>query len=444
VTDPKRPLGLWSATALVVGNMIGSGVFLLPASLAQFGSASALGWLLSTAGALLLAVVFARLAQRYPVSGGPYAFAHIAFGDFVGFMMAWSYWISVWCAVAAIAVAFAGSMTSLAPDLFTTPANSAACAIAVLWLCTGLNLVGLRAAGIAQVILTVLKLLPLIVVIVLGARAVDLHSYTPFNPGGDSLLSVTTTTAALALWALLGLECATIPAEHVENAERIVPRATILGVAVGAFVSVAACMIVLGLVPLETLKTSPAPFADAAQSFAGRGASVAMAAAMAVSCLGALNGWILVQGQIPLAAARDKLFPSIFARVDKNDTPRVGLVIGSVLATLLVVANFNSTLVGLFTASILLATAAALLPYLVCAAAMFVLEPREADARLWRRVAAALALVFSVWALYGTGAQALEWGAGLLIAGLPVYAWMRMQRPALTSVTDNLHTVARK
>src|ERR1700761_7383894 len=127
--------------------MIGSGGFLLPASFAQYGSASALGWLLSTAGALLLAVVFARLGRRYPVSGGPYAFAHIAFGDFVGFLMAWSYWISTWCAVAAIAIAFAGSMTSLAPDLFTTPANSAACAIAVLWLCTGLNLIGLSAAG---------------------------------------------------------------------------------------------------------------------------------------------------------------------------------------------------------------------------------------------------------------------------------------------------------
>ena len=444
MSDPKRPLGLWSATALVVGNMIGSGVFLLPASFAPYGSASALGWLLSTTGALLLAVVFARLAQRYPISGGPYAFAHIAFGDFVGFLMAWSYWISVWCAVAAIAVAFAGAMTSLAPDLFTTPANSAACAIAVLWLCTGLNLVGLRAAGIAQVVLTILKLLPLIVVIVLGARAINLQSFTPFNPSGDSLLSVTTTTAALALWALLGLECATIPAEHVENAEKIVPRATILGVAIGAIVSVAACMIVLGLVPLETLKTSPAPFADAAQAFAGRGASMAMAAAMAVSCLGALNGWILVQGQIPLAAARDKLFPAVFARVDSNDTPRVGLVIGSVLATLLVVANFNSTLVGLFTASILLATAAALLPYLVCAAAMFVLEPREPDARQWRRLAAALAFVFSAWALYGTGAQALEWGAGLLVAGLPVYAWMRMRRPTLTPVTDNLHDVAGK
>jgi APA family basic amino acid/polyamine antiporter len=343
--------------------------------------------------------------------------------------MAWSYWISVWCSVAAIAVAFAGSMTSLAPQWFSTQAQSAACAIGVLWFCTALNLAGMRAVGVAQVVLTILKLLPLVAVILLGVRAIDLHAYTPFNPSGEGLLGVTTTTAALALWALLGLECATIPADHVVDAERTVPRATILGVAIGAVVTVAACMIAIGLVPLDALKESPAPFADAAQRFAGPAASVVMAAAMAVSCLGALNGWILVQGQIPLAAARDKLFPVAFVRVDRNDTPRVGLVIGSVLATLLVISNFDNSLVGIFTASILLATASALLPYLVCAAALWRLEPSARDARTWRRVAAALAFVFSAWALIGTGAQALEWGAGLLLAGLPVYAFMR-RRPS--------------
>ena len=425
MTSSARPLGLWSATALVVGNMIGSGVFLLPASLAQYGSASILGWTLSTVGAVLLAVVFARLGQRYPVCGGPYAFSRLAFGDSVGFLIAWSYWISVWCSVAAIAVAFAGSMTSLAPQWFSTPGQSAMCAIGVLWFCTVLNLVGMRAAGVAQVVLTILKLLPLVAVIVLGVRAIDLHNYVPFNPSGEGLLGVTTTTGALALWALLGLECATIPADHVVDAERTVPRATILGVAIGAIVTVAVCMIAIGLVPLDALKNSPAPFADAAQRFAGPAASVVMAAAMAVSCLGALNGWILVQGQIPLAAARDKLFPAVFARIDRNETPRVGLVIGSVLATLLVIANFDNSLVGIFTASILLATAAALLPYLVCAAALWRLEPSANDARTWRRIAAALAFMFSAWALIGTGAQALEWGAGLLLAGLPVYALMR-------------------
>ena len=425
MTTPARALGFWSATALVVGNMIGSGIFLLPASLAPFGMASLLGWAVSAVGALLLALVFARMGRRYPVCGGPYAYARIAFGDFTGFVMAWSYWVSVWCAVAAIAVAFAGSMASLFPDLLGSPVRSAICALSVLWLCTLCNIAGVRAAGLAQLITTILKVLPIIVIIALGAGALDTHAFTPFNPSGGNLFSVTTTTAALALWALLGMECATIPAEHVVDAERTIPRATIAGTAFATVITVAACTIVLGLIPLDTLKDSPAPFADVARKLWGDGAAAAMAAGMAVSCLGALNGWILVQGQIPLAAARDGLFPQYFAKLDARGTPRIGLVIGSVLATVLVAANFTGSLISIFTASILLATAAALLPYVFSAAAMLRLEPREPDYASWRMVVAALALIYGVWALIGTGTEALVWGGGLLLAGMPVYLLQR-------------------
>lgn len=425
----SRPLGLWSATALVVGNMVGSGVFLLPASLAPFGTASLLGWGLSIVGALLLALVFADLGRRYPVSGGPYAYARLAFGNFAGFVMAWSYWISTWCAVAAIAVAFAGSMAALLPGLLTTPARSAGCALVVLWLCTACNLAGVRTAGIAQLVTTVLKLLPLIAIVAVGAGTVEIHAFAPFNPSGLGLLDVTTTTAALALWALLGFECATIPAEHVADAERTIPRATMIGVAIAAIITVTACTVVQGLVPLDTLKNSSAPFADAARRLWGNGGAALMAAAMAVSCLGALNGWILIQGQIPFAAARDGLFPAQFAKVDERGTPKTGLVIGSVLATLVVGANFNGSLVSVFTASILLATAASLLPYLFSAAALWRLQPPAPQRRRWRKPVALLALVYSAWALIGTGSEALLWGAGLLLAGLPVYALMRYRKP---------------
>jgi len=413
-------LGFWSATALVVGNMIGSGVFLLPASLAPYGQASLYGWALSASGALLLAGVFAYLSRRHPVAGGPYAYARIAFGDLTGFIMAWSYWISVWCAVAAIAVAFAGSVAAIFPAL-ATPANEAACALIVLWLGTAFNIAGVRTAGIAQLVITILKLLPLFVIIAVGASKLDAQSFTPFNPSGQSWLSVTTVTAALALWALQGMECATIPAEHVDDAEKTIPRATLLGVALAAAVTIAACTVVLGLVPLDRLAMSTAPFADAASRLWGQGAGMAMAVAMAVSCLGALNGWILVQGQVPYAAACDGLFPAYFARVDANGTPRIGLVVGSVLATLLVLANFAGSLVAVFTASILLATAAALLPYAFSAAAMLHLESRLDRPSGWRLGVAALAFVYGLWALVGTGAEALIWGAGLLLAGMPFH-----------------------
>jgi len=433
MNSPARALGLWSATALVVGNMIGSGVFLLPAALAPYGAASLLGWGLSTVGALLLALAFADLGRRYPICGGPYTFSRIAFGDFVGFMMAWCYWISTWCAVAAIAVAFAGSVTSLLPGLLDTPARAAACALGVLWLCTACNLAGVRSAGIAQLVTTILKLLPLIAIIVIGASAMDFRAFTPFNPSPNSLLDVTTASAALALWALLGFESATIPAEHVADAERTVPRATLIGIVLAATVTVAACTVVLGLVPLQQLKDSPAPFADAARALWGDAGSIAMALAMAVSCLGALNGWILIQGQIPFAAARDNLFPRPFAQVDERGTPRTGLVIGSVLASLLVCTNYNGSLVSVFTSAALLATAACLLPYLFTAAAFWKLDGRFADRAAWRKPVALAGLVYSVWALIGTGTVVLLWGAGLLLAGLPVYAWLKRSAPAAAS-----------
>lgn len=421
----RRSLGIWSATALVVGNMIGSGVFLLPAALAPFGAASLLGWGLSTVGALLLALAFADLGRRYPICGGPYTFSRIAFGDFAGFMMAWCYWISTWCAVAAIAVAFAGSVSSLLPGLLGTPARAAACALGVLWLCTACNLAGVRSAGIAQLVTTILKLLPLIAIVTIGAGAMNFAAFTPFNPSPDNLFQVTTASAALALWALLGFESATIPAEHVADAERTVPRATLIGIGIAAAVTVGACTVVLGLVPLETLKNSPAPFANAARALWGDAGAIAMALAMAVSCLGALNGWILIQGQIPFAAARDGLFPKPFAQVDERGTPRTGLVIGSVLASLLVCTNYNGSLISVFASAALLATAACLLPYLFTAAAFWKLDATFADRAAWRKPVALLGLVYSVWALVGTGKTVLLWGAGLLVAAVPVYFWMK-------------------
>jgi APA family basic amino acid/polyamine antiporter len=292
------------------------------------------------------------------------------------------------------------------------------------------NFAGLRAAGLAQLVITVLKLLPLVAIVAVGAHALNMQNLHPFNPSSESLLGVTTTTAALALWALCGFECATIPAEHVHDAERTVPRATLVGVVIAAAITVAACTIVLGLVPLEALKNSSAPFADAARALWGDWAAAAMAAAMAVSCLGALNGWILVMGQIPFAAARDGLFPAFFSKVDEQATPRNGLLVGSLLATGLVGANFNGSLVTVFTASILLSTTASLLPYALSAAALLKLEKGPDGYVAWLKLAAVLALIYSIWALIGAGEQALLWGAGLLLAGLPIYAFMRSRNKA--------------
>ncbi|KFN44790.1 amino acid permease [Arenimonas oryziterrae] len=417
-----RPLGLWTAIALVVGSMIGSGVFLLPATLAPFGAASLLGWGLTLIGALLLALVYSWLARVIPADGGAYAYARQAFGEQTGFLVAWSYWICMWCGNAALSVAFAGSLGAVWPAATATPMRGAVCALVALWICTGVNLAGIREAGRLQLVTTLLKLVPLVLFGLLGLGYVQSSSYHPFNPSAQPLMSVTTAVAALTLWAFLGLEAATIPAGAIRDPERTVPRATVIGMLIAGLATMLACTVVLGLLPADVLQHSAAPMADAASRLWGPWAGVGIGVVATISCFGALNGWVLLQAQVPLAAARDGVFPPFFAKEDARGTPWIGLLLSTSLATALVIANYNASLVKLFAFSILLSTAAALLPYAVSAAAWLKMN---SDAGLGRKLIAAGALIYSLWALIGTGTESLIWGAGLLLAGLPIYLWQR-------------------
>lgn len=417
-----RPLGLWSATALVVGSMIGSGIFVLPASLASYGGVSILGWAVTLTGALMLALTFSKLATRWPHSGGPFVFARKAFGETPGFLVAWSYWVSVWCANAAIAVAFAGALGALYPPITATPIRAAACALGGLWLCASVNLMGVREAGRVHVLLTVLKFVPLLVFAGIAIWYVDRTQFVPFNRSELPLSGAVHATVALTLWALIGLEAATVPAGAIDNPERTVPRATVIGTLLAGIVTVLAVTSVLGIVPVDTLKHSAAPMADAAGILWGRWAAVAIALVAAVSCLGALNGWVLISAQVPLAAAREGLLPAAFARVNAHDTPRFAILASSVLATALVLSNYSRSLVSLFTFSILLSTAATLLPYFVGSAAWLKTGERKG------RWVALLALIYSAYAMAGTGTEALLWGGVLLLAGFPIHLWMRYKK----------------
>ncbi|MEO5629846.1 MAG: amino acid permease [Thermomonas sp.] len=420
VKPESKPLGLWMATALVVGSMIGSGVFLLPAALAPYGAASLVGWGISLCGALLLAATFAKLAVHWPCTGGPYAYVRRSFGDGAGFAIAWSYWISIWSGLAAIAVAFAGSIGAIFPTLTATPVRAATCALCALWFCTFVNLAGLRKAGLMQVLVTTLKLVPLLLFGIIALWFVDAGNYIPFNPSGKTIPQVAQVTVILTLWALCGMEVATVPAGSIKDPKRTIPRATMLGTLLAGIATILACTTVIGLVPSATLAQSGAPMADAARQLWGPGAAVGIAVLAAVSTFGAINGWLLVCAQVSLAAADDGLFPKPFARKDKNGTPAFGILVGAVLSTILVISSYSRSLVDLFTFILLISTSAILLPYAASSAAWL-----RSHGGNGGRVVAALALIFSIYALFGAGGEALAWGAVLLLAGLPIYLWMR-------------------
>jgi len=423
-----RKIGLWIATSLVVGNMIGSGVFLLPASLAPYGGISILGWLFTSVGALMVALLLARLGRRIPEAGGPYAFTRAGLGDLAAFLVAWGYWICIWTGNAAISVAFVGYMGVFFPPLSGEPALGAGAALVAIWSLTAVSARGIREAGFVQVVTTILKLLPLLAIGTLGLLYVEPANFQPFNPSGESPFQAITATAALTLWALTGLESATVPADSVQDPARTIPRATIMGTLVTAGVYILATVGVMGILPPESLGQSAAPFADAGALIWGGWAGSLIAAGAAISAFGALNGWILLQGQMPLAAARDGLFPGVFGRLSARGTPVHGLVISSLLITGLMALNFTESLVDQFTFLILLATLSTLIPYVFSAVSELVMLARYREKFSGERltgasVIAVLALAYSLWAIVGVGGETVLWGILLLLAGVPFYWW---------------------
>lgn len=426
----KTKVGFWISTSLVVGNMTGSGIFLLPAALALYGGISIFGWLYTVVGTLFLALVFSRLSRLITRAGGPFSYSREGFGDLAGFLVAWGYWISIWTGNAAISVAGVGYLSVFFPALKENALLSALLAIAAIWLFTYINTKAIRKVGVVQIITTGIKILPLLLLGTLGFLYFDRTHFEPMNLSGESTFDAITATAALALWAFLGLESATIPSDKVKNPEKTIPRATLAGISVAALLYIASTIGVMGIISPGELQKSAAPFADAAGLAWGNWASLLVAGGAAVACFGALNGWILLQGQLPMAAAREKLFPSSFQRLSSKGIPVLGLLIASVLASVLVSFNYTRGLVQMFTFIIKLSTLSCLLPYLFSSLSEIMLYLRKKKAfdrqKFWTALLISIpAFLYSAWAVTGLGQETLLWGSVLLAAGLPIFVYLK-------------------
>ena len=248
--------------------------------------------------------------------------------------------------------------------------------------------------------------------------------------------------ALLTFWSFIGLESATVPADSVEKPERNIPRATIWGVLIAAFIYISSTSALMHLVDAETLRQSDAPFSTAISLILGGGsvatiASKLVSIAAVISCLGALNGWILMQGQIPMAAARDKLFPKVFAKQNSKGVPVVGLLISSSLITGLLVWQAGTDLTTQFDILIELATFLAIVPYFFCALAFLklLLADKQEKRKVLGTVVALLAMLFVLWAmagqlLYNEDLTMATLGTALialLVAGALLFFWKRYQ-----------------
>lgn len=438
--NSKKILGFWTLISLVVGNIIGSGVFLLPSSLAKYGSISVFGWILTSCGAICVAMVFANLSSIYPKTGGPYVYCHEAFGDFFGFQIAYNYWISLWVANAALVVALVGYLGFFWPTLAHNHGIAFLISTAILWFVTLINIIGLREMGFVQILTTILKIIPLIVIVTIGFFYIHPHYLTTtFNISHHSNFSALNATVTLTLWAFLGLESATVPADNVKNPVKNIPRATILGTSIAAIIYIGGTIVIMGIVPMHTLALSNSPFADAAYMIFGNWGGSLVALTAIIASFGALNGLILLQGQIPLAAARDKLFPEKFASTSKNDIPIFGLIVSSILINILLAMSFNQNLVSQFTLIILLATLANIIPYFYTCMAEIIILLKQKEKYPQRKLAkhiwiACLAFIFTAWAIIGSGATIIFYGAILIFSSAPIYVWMKWKQGSQKTV----------
>jgi APA family basic amino acid/polyamine antiporter len=427
----RRGFGLAAATALVMGNIIGGGIFALPAAVAPYGTVSLVAFVVLSVAAVLLALLFGSLARRSPVTGGLYVYPRDAFGPFAGFLSAWSYWTMCWVSIAALATAVVGYVDVLIP-LHGNHVLEAVVALAALWLPAAANFAGTRWVGAVQIVSTVLKFVPLLLVATIGLFFVRADNFGPFNASHDSAPGAIAAAAALLLYSFLGVESAAVSAGEVTDPGRTVGRASVLGTLASAVVYILGTIAVFGLVPHDKLVDSGAPFADAVNAVTGGtwgGTAIALVAVASIT--GCLNGWILLAAQMPYAAARDGLFPSPFARVGKGGVPGFGVWAVAVLGTVLIALNYTAGPDTTFRVLVLITTFTGCVPYLLSAAAQLYWLARGTRARVRPAglvrdlLVAALSFAFSFWLIAGAGYAAVYQGVLFLFAGIPVYVWLR-------------------
>ena len=441
-SNASGKMGLVACISLIMGNMIGAGIFLLPAALAQYGSVSLLGWLISTAGALLMAFIFSSLSQAHPATGGPYAYSRAMLGNFVGFQVGVCYWIASMFSVAALMVAFTSYLSAFFPILKIERAWSFGLGLTLLWAITLMNLNGIRSVKVVQIITTICKVIPLIAIVAFGLFHIKFEYLQTFNVSGQSNFSAATLTAILTTWALMGLESATVPAEHVINPKRTIPLATYIGTLLTAVVYITCSVVMLGLMPNEVLQQSTSPFVDAGRVLFGEWGAIGIGIVALISSGSAAIGWVLIQAEVPLAQARDGLFPRVLSKLNSAKMPSTAMIFSSVLVTLIMTLTLSDKLVDDFRHLVEYSALGYLLSLLFTSVAAFLTflrdEKKEPGSNyfLLKILLGLLATSYMIWMIASSDYQHAYYIFMLLLITAPFYALIQWwnQRTETASV----------
>ncbi|WP_332641052.1 amino acid permease [Brevundimonas sp.] len=386
--DDRQKLG-WGLAALVVaGNMIGSGVYLLPATLAPVGSSSIVGWVVAGAGAVTLALVFAALGRLQPDADGLSGFAERGLGRFFGFQTALAFWTACLVGNVAIAVAATGYLGFFFPVL-KEPVAATFCNLGLIWLTTGAYILGARTASRFAAAALAIGLVPIVIAVAAGVMAFSGETFTAsWSPSGNSLAESVPASLAVIFWAFLGVESAAVLSARVQNPARDVGRASIAGVLLASAVYVAASVAVFGVIPANVLVQSSSPYADLTARVFGASIGAAVAAAAVIKAVGTLSGWVMLGGETARAAARHGYLPSGFGHGDH--TPIANPLLGGAIMSVVAVISGQPTLGGQFGMLIGVTSVLSLVVYGLCSASLFRLAR-------WTRArgVAALGLLFT-------------------------------------------------
>ena len=419
VSDHGRKLG-WGLAALVVaGNMIGSGLYLLPVTLAPFGSSSLIGWLVAGVGAAVLALVFGALGRLRPGADGLSGFAQTGLGRFFGFQVAIAFWTACLVGNVAVAVAATGYLAFFWPVL-KDPVAATLCNLGIIWVATLAYIAGTRTASWLAAGALIVGLIPIVIAVAAGVAAFDPDLFAAsWNPSGDPLKETVPASLVYIFWAYLGVESAAALSSRIRNPGRNLARASLAGVALATVVYVGSTVAVFGVIPLDELARSTSPYADLAARVFGASLAGFVAVCAVAKTIGTVGGWVMMGGETARAAAKAGFLPKGFAAGDR--TPIVNPLTGAAIMTIVAILSGQPTLGEQFGMLVGVTSVLTLTIYGICSAALIRLSPGTGG-----HVLGAFGLMFA-------GAAVVAAAAGyivptLVVVAITTLAWFTLLR----------------
>ncbi|WP_291582660.1 basic amino acid/polyamine antiporter [Clostridium sp. UBA6640] len=440
--DGDKKLGLSLLVALGVGSMIGGGIFNSPTDFISNTNPQAvlLSWVIGGIGVIFLALVFQLLANKRPkLIGGIFTYAKEGFGDFTGFNSAWGYWLSAWLGNVAFFILMTKTLNSLIGEI--RPMVSFLMASLILWTVHWIQLRGTKSAGIINAIATVAKVIPLLLVVILGFTVFDLKIFNVENwksilvATGEptSLFKQVNSAMGIILWCFIGVEAATVLSEKAKSS-KIVGAATILSLVITLALYMLVSVVSMGVVPGEILLNSQTPLADVlARTAIGRSGAVIAKLGLIISLLGCLISWVMLAAEIPYVAAKGGTMPKWFAKQNKNGAPSNSLLLTDILIQIFLLSLLLPALQSAYSNVLLIATTCILIPYLF--SSLYAIKvSREDKLEFKDMIISILASIYSLYVIFVVGIQYL--GAAVIMYALGIGIYVKAKKEKNKKVTS--------